>query len=167
MKKYKNVFEEARGIYKETIEIPKLYIDALFMAQFFEYTLAELLKEYIYYAKLHLELKNIPYELKIDEDWTYKELIARLKNFIPPNKNLSFYELMANSSKKRNIFIHSAFKKKTDEGYVITGGNNYHLSSEAQLCASEWLSVGEKAIRALLDRSKTLLLDQVHQRRVK
>jgi len=143
IKSFGSALEEAMRINYEKITIPKLYLYALQDAQVFEQQLHFMYSGFVYIIKKSLEKDNLYYEPEYKKDWTYKDLVNRIKVLLPIAENKNFYESLESAKNARNKFIHECFR--FDNGLVNLNLEDFYLHKDSQKILNEWIDLYNKS----------------------
>lgn len=143
LKTFGSALEEAMRINHERVTIPKLYLYALQDTQIFEQQLHFMYSGFVYVTKKSLEKDNLYYNPEYKKDWTYKDLVNRIKVFLPVSENNDFYNSLEQAKEARNRFVHECFKIET--GLVNLSLEDFYLHKDSQKILNEWLDAYNKA----------------------
>jgi len=143
LKTLSSALEGAMRINYEKITIPKLYLYALQDAQVFEQQLHFMYSGFVYVTKKSLEKDNLYYNPEYKKDWTYKDLVNRIKVFLPESENKDFYNSLEKAKETRNKFIHECFKVET--GLVNLSLEDFYLHKNSQKILNDWIDSYNKA----------------------
>lgn len=147
----KNALEEAREIFHDNIEIPKQYIEALYLTQFLEILLENLYSTLVTRGATYFTNIGLDYQPEKRNNWTINDYLKRLSTFFPSSKYKSAYEKLALARDKRNEFIHKCFKIKKGEIYGISlDKEKMHLDTNALEKVDEWIDAYNDALPVIL-----------------
>jgi hypothetical protein len=147
----KNALEEAREIFHENVEIPKQYIEALYLTQFFEILLENLYSSLVTKGSTYFISIGLDYQPEKRDNWTINDYLIRLKTFFPSSKYKSTYDKLTFARDKRNEFIHKCFKIKHGEIYGISlDKEKMHLDANALKKVEEWVNAYNEAFHVIL-----------------
>lgn len=147
----KNALEATREVFHENIEIPKQYIEALYLTQFFEILLENLYSSLITKGSIYFTSIGLDYQPEKRDNWTINDYLKRLKTFFPSSKYTSMYNKLTFARDKRNEFIHKCFKIKMGEIYGISlNKEKMHLDSNALKKVEEWVNAYNDALPVIL-----------------
>lgn len=151
-KKFGSSLLEAYKDHQEKVEIPQIYLQSLYFAQFFEFSLEQLLKMFIQRVQKKLREDNLDYNPKMSDNFTSKDYITRLETFLPKHQNDAFYKAIREATEKRNDFIHQSFKVNGPDGspYINIDMDKFYLEKDALRAMREWLHTFPVANREIM-----------------
>lgn len=165
-----SAIQAAREMVKNQVEIPRVYLDALYYSQLFEFLLEQLLYLSIRHIKVRLINSGLSYNPEIRKDWNARDYLKRLETFYPKEKHSEFYNKTTVAINKRNAFIHGCFKVYFKEREIINPNTSYfYLDEKAIETARQWKIAFLIAFRETMNLLNPILettkLSSYHEKR--
>jgi len=142
-----NALEAATSVYNDNVLIPKQYLIGLQNTQVFEQMLHIILSGFVDNIKNSIKRDGLYYQPEYHHYWTYKDLVPRIKAFLPVTNNEQFYSTLKEADEARNKFVHECFKE--ENGLTSLDLNDFYKNSKALEILEIWNTTYLKASKEI------------------
>lgn len=144
-----SALSQANKMYREKVEIPRSYLEALWQAQFLEFLLQTVFLKAISKVRNLTKSSGINFAVPDTTTWNSSKYLKAIQQFYPREENRNLYEKVGKALTRRNDFIHSCFKVRKGKWDGMLMDSSSYLNQSALDKLIPWLEAAKSANGAI------------------